>query len=269
MNGIKESTPYKLIRKIYYSLKNFDETKDAYKITRNIRPFKDRGKDKPCVVIGNGPSLRIEDLTKLHELHIDTFACNRIHLVFSKTPWRPTYYFMSDEKLLESDRGVLKDAPDTICFYPERAKDLVKNGNFYHNLIFDYCNEGRFSTDASIGVYAGSSVTTEMLQFAYYMGYNKIYMIGVDFSYNTTNKNDDKTYTYSGEKNYFIEGYMKPGEVADMPNVKANLLAFNAAREEVEKNGRVIMNATRGGKLEVFERVNLDDLFAEWEGKNG
>lgn len=59
---------------------------------------------------------------------------------------------------------------------------------------------------------------------------------------------------------------MKPGEVADMPNVKANLLAFNAAREEVEKHGRVIMNATRGGKLEVFDRVNLDELYEKWKG---
>ncbi|MBR3241541.1 MAG: DUF115 domain-containing protein [Parasporobacterium sp.] len=265
---IKESRPYSFLRKVYYSLKNYDETKEAYKITRNIRRFKNIGKGKPCVVIGNGPSLRIEDLTKMHELNIDTFACNRIHLVFSKTPWRPTYYFMSDEKLLESDRGVLKDAPDAICFYPEKAKDKVSGGNIYHNLLFDYENEGHFSTDAAKGVYAGSSVTTEMLQFAYYLGYNEIYMIGVDFSYNTTQKNDDRTYTYSGEKNYFIEGYMKPGEVADMPNIRANLLAFQAAREEVEKNGRIIMNATRGGKLEVFERVSLDELFERWEREN-
>lgn len=269
MSKFKDSNLYKSLRKNYYSLKYFNETKEANRITRNIQRFKDIGKGKSCVVIGNGPSLRIEDLTKLHDLNIDTFACNRIHLVFPKTSWRPTYYFMSDEKLLESDRGVLEDAPNTICFYPEKAKDKVAEGNFYHCLLYHFGNEGKFSTDAAQGVYAGGSVTTEMLQFAYYMGYNKIYMIGVDFSYNTTNKNDDKTYTYSGEKNYFIEGYMKQGEVADMPNVKANLLAFNAAREEVEKNGRAIMNATRGGKLEVFERVNLDDLFVEWEGKNG
>lgn len=265
--NLKTSKPYNFIRKSYYALKNFDETREANKITRNIRHFKDIGKDKPCVVIGNGPSLRIEDLTKLHELRIDTFACNRIHLVFPKTPWRPTYYFMSDEKLLASDHGVLEGAPDAICFYPEKAKEQVAEGNFYHCLLYHYGTEGKFSTDAAQGVYAGGSVTTEMLQFAYYLGYNKIYLIGVDFSYSTTNKNDDKTYIYSGEKNYFIEGYMKPGEVADMPNIDANLLAFMAAREEIEKNGRVVMNATRGGKLEVFERVSLDDLFKEWEGR--
>ena len=50
-----------------------------------------------------------------------------------------------------------------------------------------------------------------------------------------------------------------------MPNVNANLLGFHAAREAIEGQGRVIENATRGGKLEVFRRVDLDELFARWE----
>ena len=104
-----------------------------------------------------------------------------------------------------------------------------------------------------------------MLQFAYFMGFSEIYLIGVDFSYAITNKIDDRTYKYEGESNYFVKDYLKPGEVADMPNIKANLLGFHAAREAIEAQGRVVANATRGGKLEVFDRINLDELLMKWE----
>ena len=106
-----------------------------------------------------------------------------------------------------------------------------------------------------------------MIQFAYYMGFSEIYLIGVDFSYAVTQKLDSKTYSYQGENNYFIPGYLKPGEVADMPNINANLLGFKAARDTIETNGRGIYNATRGGKLEVFERVDLDELLKKWEAE--
>jgi len=38
-------------------------------------------------------------------------------------------------------------------------------------------------------------------------------------------------------------------------------MAFEKAKEYADGHGIKIYNATRGGKLEVFERVNFDDLF--------
>ena len=98
---IKETKPYIALRRTYYALKNWDKTCDDWKLYRGIRPLKNIHAGQACVVIGNGPSLKVVDLTKLHELGIPTFACNRIHLIFPQTPWRPDYYFMSDEKLVK------------------------------------------------------------------------------------------------------------------------------------------------------------------------
>lgn len=263
--GIKETRPYVAVRNFYYAIKNWDVTKDNLAVTWSLRKYKDRHKGKACVVIGNGPSLRVEDLTRLHELGIPTFACNRIHLIFPKTPWRPDYYFMSDEKLIQQYTDDVPDVPPERRFFPKRYRDQIKNGKFYNTLIFPFEQEGRFSLDAGKGIYPGASVTTEMIQFAYFMGFQEIYLIGVDFSYQVSKKLDSTTYSYQGENNYFIPGYLKPGEMADMPNVNANLLAFQAAKEAIEGQGRVIRNATRGGKLEVFPRANLDELFARWE----
>lgn len=262
---IKESYPYRLVRMCYYSLKNWDATKEDLKVRARLRPFRNLHRGQPCVVIGNGPSLKAEDLTRLHQLGIATFACNRIHLVFPLTPWRPSYYCMSDAKLIAQYDDYVEDVPAERRFFPVQNKDRVKNAIYYKTLGVDYNNEGKFSLNALDGIYQGCSVTTEMIQLAYFMGFSEIYLIGVDFSYAITKKVDDVAYAYQGENNYFIPGYLKPGEIADMPNVNANLLAFQAAKEAIEGQGRIIRNATRGGKLEVFQRVNLDDLFAKWE----
>lgn len=265
--NLKETTVYITARKVYYALKNWKTTWDNWDLYYGIRPLKDKHKGQACVVIGNGPSLKVEDLTRLHELRIPTFACNRIHLVFQQTPWRPTYYFMSDEKLAKQYDDDVPDVPALRRFFPKQYRGMIRNGRFYNTIQFDYEHEGKFSLDAAMGICPAASVTTEMIQFAYYMGFSEIYLIGVDFSYAVTQKLDSKTYAYQGENNYFIPGYLKPGEVADMPNVNANLLGFHAAKEAIEAQGRTIMNATRGGKLEVFQRISLDDLFAKWEAE--
>lgn len=260
---IKNIWIYKVVRRTYYSIKNRHEIIDNFKIARKLKKYKNRHKNESCVIVGNGPSLTVEDLSKLHELGVPTFACNRIHMIFDQTNWRPTYYFMSDEKLIAQYEDDVPDVPKERRFFPKKYRETIKNGIFYNELPFAYEQEGKFSLDASEGIYAGGSVTTEMIQFAYYMGFAKIYLIGVDFSYAVNSPINNRTYTYQGEDNYFIKGYLKPGEVADMPNITANLLSFHAAKEAIEGHGREIYNATRGGKLEVFVRKDLDKVYEE------
>ncbi len=264
---IKDTAPYIFARKLYYALKNWGSTKEQLRNYFTILPYRNIHKGKTCVVVGNGPSLKVEDLKELHRLAIPTFGCNRISLIFPQTDWRPTYYFVSDKKLLVDYPDEVDGVPVKHRFFPWYFREKVCNGLFYNTLTFDYEHESKFSTDAAKGVYPAGSVTTEMIQFAYYMGFQEIYLIGVDFNYQVTQAIDDRTYAYQGENNYFIKGYLKPGEVADMPNVAANLLGFCAAKETIEANGRKIFNATRGGKLEVFPRADLDQLFRQWEDK--
>lgn len=264
--NFRQNFIYKGMRRAYYAFKNRKEIRKKKAVQKEIKKYQNIH-EGVCVVIGNGPSLRIDDLTRLAELGIPTFACNRITKAFPQTSWRPTYYFISDKKLLSGYTDDVEGVPADHRFFPVSFQDEVHNGVFYLGgpELVDFEKEGRFSLDAADGIYGGGTVTVEMLQFAYYMGFREIYLIGVDFSYAINSPLNSRTYAYQGENNYFIKDYLKPGEVADMPNIAANLLAFHAARDAAENNGFVIKNATRGGKLEVFERANLDELFAKWE----
>ena len=64
-----------------------------------------------------------------------------------------------------------------------------------------------------------------------------------------------------GEINHFHPDYRKEGEVWGLPDLELQERSFRLARTVFEINGRRISNATRGGKLGVFPRVDLDSLF--------
>lgn len=249
---IKNNSVYNGIRKLYYSSKDKFHHLKIYFLTKPVRIFKDANKGEKCFIIGNGPSLKAEDLEMLHKNKIKTFACNRIHLIFDKTNWRPDYYFVSDEIFVNND-NIDQLIGDSICkFFPLKFKNNIKAANsyFYNTYQFDYENEGRFSTDAGKGVYPAGTITSEMIQFAYYMGFTEVYLLGIDFNF--SNKSNDK------DINHFTDKYSTKSEGLKPMNIQANLNGYTAAKHHFEKDKRSIYNATRGGKLEVFERKDFD-----------
>lgn len=256
--GLKDTALYQAVRKKYYIMKNPVHRK----VYRSMKKFKNIHKGERCFIIGNGPSLKIEDLEKIKAKGFKTFACNRIYLAYEQTDWRPDYYFMADLRLIESDGMSPKlDVPIDHRFFPDAAINNVSGGSFYHTLYYRYKQDSKFSKDASEGVYQSGTVTTDMLHIAYYMGFSEFYLIGVDFNYHMGNKSaDGNSYVYNNENNYFIKGYFKKGEVANTNDPATNLLGYEAARRAIEEEGRKVFNATRGGKLEVFERIDIDEL---------
>jgi hypothetical protein len=93
-----------------------------------------------------------------------------------------------------------------------------------------------------------------MIQFAAYMGFKEIYLIGVDCNYSKDNS------TISADS-YFDKRLFNSGRQYAAPEVDTNMLAFARAKEVCDKEGIHIYNATRGGKLEIFPRIDLDTLF--------
>lgn len=257
---IKETCLYKGIRECYFFLKNFPENYPKYINQVKLLPYHNKYKGKKCFVVGNGPSLRIKDLEQIQKKGYKTFCSNRIYLAFDETEWRPDFYFLSDKNIIEDIKKNLEEIPVKTRFFPQRIKELVVPGMLYNELMFDWNTESKFSKNAGKGVYSPGTVTAEMLQFAYYMGFSEIYLIGVDFNYEAKQLVSENSYIYNGENNYFITGYMKPGEVSVLPNIVANLNGFRAARKAIEEEGRIVKNATRGGKLEVFDRVDIEQL---------
>jgi len=95
------------------------------------------------------------------------------------------------------------------------------------------------------------------------MGIREIYLIGVDMDYKVPKGHESGSGTYiaNTNANHFHPDYLKPGDIARNPNEQLQLLAYEVAKKKTGKLGCRVYNATRGGKLEVFPRVDFDSLF--------
>lgn len=221
-------------------------------------------KGQRCVILGNGPSLRGDDLTSLQgEV---TFAANKIYLLYKDTPWRPTYYNVEDELVaVQNDRDIVsRVGPVRKAFF--RREFRTRFAEMANTLFYDdwhnYRPFPRFSTDPATGMFWGSTVTYINLQLAYWMGFEEIYFIGMDFSFLTPKTFEkDGLLRGGGEINHFSPEYRKVGERWNQPNLDLQLRAFEYGRDWLNSRGVKVFNATRGGKLEVFPRVSFDDVF--------
>lgn len=230
-----------------------------------LQDLKGRHSGNRAFIIGNGPSLKIKDLDQLkNEI---TFACNKIYLAFPATDWRPTYYTVEDHLVAQQNHAAIETLEETIKFFPHT---LAMHGVTFSNsleyfLIWKdvYPKLPGFSNDAGIGLHWGSTATYTMMQMAVYMGINEIYLLGIDFNFVIPEKCDNptgkfKVYICQGERNHFHPDYRKPGERWHQPNLAYQENSFWAARDYAQHSGIKIINATRGGKLEIFPRMDLD-----------
>lgn len=231
-------------------------------LPNEIKVYKNKHDGQRCFIIGNGPSLTAEDLNLLkNEV---TFAANRIYNIFDRTDWRPTYYVVQDTLLLNEIKEKANKVEAKKRFFPINMKWLYNydfkddDVAFYLNLIGFYPDLPKFSTDISKQIYEGYTVTYGAIQLAVYMGFTEIYLLGVDFNYSVTINNEGKIMKHKGVKDYFSDDN---NENLNLPDLEKSLLAFKAAEKFANENGLKIYNATRGGKLEVFERIELDVLF--------
>lgn len=218
---------------------------------RRLRSYKDTYKGKRCFIVGNGPSLRTEDLRLLHERGEYTFACNSLIKIFDEIPFRPSFYFAQDNKIILDNKDFINAYSGTKFIKAHYARRYhLPEVTFYNMLL----NPDGFSQNLPLVVYSGQTVVYSMIQFAVYMGFTEIYLIGVDCNYSLGN---DKITANS----YFDKRLFNNNRSYASPEVDTNLRAYEQARKKATELKVNIFNATRGGKLEIFPRVDFDTLF--------
>ena len=193
------------------------------------------------------------------------FGFNKIYRVYNRTEWRANYLGFTDSRVIDNCRDELPELTGEIFISDQYMRNMAykfDNVQYWH-MIDEYFppNNPRFSADITACTYMGFSVLYDMgIQFAAYMGFAEIYLIGADHFYC-----GDET----DSENHFIHDYFLESEkeIFKKLPLDRNLLlqhsakAFREADKYSREHGFRIFNATRGGKLEAFERVNFDDLF--------
>lgn len=236
-----------------------------------LSALKNRYKGERCFIIGNGPSLNAIDLSKLRNEY--TFAVNGIFYKKDEMGFDPTFYVVEDSSVMAENIDAIRAYSARHKFFPTTYRSIHAAGSnvqffnmnrgFYEKEGASFCVP-RFSVDAARRVFCGQSVTYLNLQLAYYFGFSKAYLIGMDFSYVIPDaaivKGDLITST-GDDPNHFNPSYFGAGKTWKNPKLNRVRLNYELARDVFSADERVIVNATRGGKLEVFRRQAYEELF--------
>jgi len=231
---------------------------------KQLQQAKNRHIGERCFIIGNGPSLQLEDLEKLDKEY--TFASNGIFLLFSQTTWRPTYYTFMDpggyQKLTKIYDVPCGEFPKREAYLSSKIhpKTLTGKERFCH-INHGNHTKNRMLTrnmkrerDISVSIYEMYTVTNMAIEIAMYMGFREIYLLGVDCDYSK-----DKMHVLETDLDDHIRHNLGKRRMMDY-TVSFMRDAYACMERAARKEGVKIFNATRGGKLEAFERVDFDSI---------
>ncbi len=122
-----------------------------------------------------------------------------------------------------------------------------------------YVDHPNFSEELDKYIYSIATITYVLIELARYMGFSEIYLLGLDHKYAFSQLRDGTIVRNEGLKSHFSSENDKI-DYAHVSQTWILDIAYEYADKYSREHGFRIFNATRGGFLEKFERVNLDDI---------
>jgi hypothetical protein len=222
-----------------------------------LAALKDCHRGERCFIIGNGPSLKNTDLSRLRNEY--TLGMNRIYLAFPEMGFTTSYYLSINDLVIEQCAADIQALP-MPKFVTWRARRWLKPSE---NLFFMYTtyNGVKFAKDAAGRLWEGATVTYSALQVAFHLGFTKVILIGVDHNFVTQGKPGTTVVSPGDDPNHFNPNYFGKGFRWQLPDLETSEQAYRLARQVYEEAGRDVVDATVGGKLRVFPRVEYESLF--------
>lgn len=229
-----------------------------YASRRQLRQLRNAHQGKRCFIIGNGPSLRQTDLSKLRTEF--TFGLNRIYLLFPELGFLTTYLVSVNDLVLEQCASEMTalDLPKFVTWRARRSFAADPRTIFVDT---DYTGPETFSADATQRVFEGFTVTYVALQLAFHMGFSEVILVGVDHNFVTQGPANQAVVSAGDDPNHFAPDYFGQGFRWQLPDLAGSERAYRLANEAYMTAGRRVVDATVAGKLTIFPKVDYESLF--------
>lgn len=235
------------------------EEKNKY-FSPELFKLKNIHEGETCFIVGLGPSLNADDLSLLHQNHIISFSVNNIAKIYKETEWRPDYYVMTDKNaFLDPNLAHPEQRCKKSAFLSEEQEEFWKNNFSEKNIRFHWrynlpdMEEELFSDNVAKVCGNGGTCIYMCLQIAVYMGFKNIYLLGIDLTDMSQGVKQSPTYKH----------FYREEELTSRLWLDLILKGYRSARKYVDTHDVHIYNATRGGYLEIFDRVDFDSLFKD------
>ena len=265
--SIKRITPSPILNVVkgsYDALMRLPQVPDAY-----LHPWRRKSRSRMqamfnihqgerCFIIGNGPSLKDTNLTRLKDEF--TFGLNRIYLLFPELGFNTTYFVSINDLVIEQCVQEIAELPIPrfIAWHSNRHFQ-----RFPEDLVFLYTTYtgAQFAYDMTRRVWEGATVTNVALQLAFYMGFQKVILVGVDHNFTNKGKANQTVVSEGDDPNHFSPAYFGKGFRWQLPDLDTSEIGYQLARAAYHRAGREVLDATVNGKLMVFPKVDYNTLF--------
>lgn len=217
----------------------------------SLHELKDAYKGQRCFILGNGPSLNKTNLRSLRDEV--TIGLNRIYMKFDEIGFSTTFLCSVNELVLEQFRDEISRQNSQI-FLNAKAGYV---GNAKSPIYYMTSKVGAgFETDLSNHTwYPGATVTYAAMQLAYHLGFSEVILLGVDHNFGHSGRAHLVEKSMGNDANHFDPNYFGKNTLWQYPDLVESEVNFATARAVFELNGRSIRDATVGGQLRVFPRI--------------
>ena len=243
-------------------------------LRKNVQ-LKNAHTGRRCFIIGNGPSLNEQNITLLEgEISI---AVNLFFSHHKANKVKPPYWVMADPLYWEDPdlwfAPAFNAATQSECY----TKLFVPTGGFsfysgfntgplidLHFLKYDGTKDHTSIIDFTQGIPPyGQNVVIVCLMLAFYLGCNPIYLMGCDYDFARMTKNEYLMHKFS---HFYGEDRVPTDhEYLAWEQWKLSIAMMDYQYEQLNKYATIwgyhLFNATRGGYLDVFPRVEYESLF--------
>lgn len=232
-------------------------TSDGRASARTLTYYRNRFKGERAIIIGNGPSLRSTDLSLLQGEY--TFGLNRVYLLFDELRFQTTFLVAVNQLLISQ---VAKDLSKVQSqkFFGWSSRGLFSATN--DQTFVQSRRQPGFVEDVRLGVWEGATVTYVAMQLAFHMGFSEIVLVGVDHRFVTTGPAHEVVVSSGPDQNHFHPNYFGSGFRWQLPDLETSEYAYQLALDSYNRAGRRVVDATVGGNLNVFPKVDLAEALA-------
>jgi hypothetical protein len=220
-----------------------------------LEQFRDIHKGEDCFIMGNGPSLNNIDLSLLNDYYV--FGTNKIYLIFDKVKLNLSYHLSMNPLMIEQSKKEIEQGFNCPSFLSYRySKGVIKDEEH----IFRLYDKAAwiFTGNITRPIAEGFTITSVALQLAYFMGFQRVFLIGVDHNFQQKGKPNTVEVSEVKDVNHFSPNYVG-GQQWYLADIEASEISYMQAKYFYANNDRKLFDATYNGKLTIFEKITYEE----------
>ena len=250
--------PYLNALKIIYNRLKWDLNLKSWDSRRKIKTIKNAYPGKKAIIICNGPSLRKIDFDNFIDSDMYFFGLNKINLMFDETEFRPNSIVACNRLVIEQNEEFYNSTQIPWFINSNKSSIIKKKKN---GIFLNFSSIPRkFAKDCSMSLFQGHTVTYVAMQLAFHMGFEEVALIGCDHHFETKGISNKTVIAGETDPNHFHPKYFADGVEWDLPDLLGSEYHYDLADKMFKQYGRKIVNCTEGSKLDIFEKMTLEDF---------